>query len=79
MYLREGGSIPIIADLKNVTNLDSLMLGFVTPNDNIHAPNESFNLDLMGKAIDATERILLSIADFNNWFYINLEYSPSHI
>ena len=66
LYLREGGSIPIIADLKNVTNLDSLMLGFVTPNDNIHAPNESFNLDLMGKAIDATERILLSIADFNN-------------
>jgi acetylornithine deacetylase/succinyl-diaminopimelate desuccinylase-like protein len=63
LYLREGGSIPIIADLKNVVGLDSLMLGFVTPNDNIHAPNESFNLDLMGKAIDATEQILASIAN----------------
>ncbi len=63
LYLREGGSIPIIADLKNETGLDSLMLGFVTPSDSIHAPNESFNLDLMGKAIDATERILASIAN----------------
>ncbi len=63
LYLREGGSIPIIADLKNEAGLDSLMLGFVTPSDSIHAPNESFNLDLMGKAIDATERILASIAN----------------
>ncbi len=63
LYLREGGSIPIIADLKKVAGLDSLMLGFVTPSDSIHAPNESFNLDLMGKAIDATERILASIAN----------------
>lgn len=63
LYLREGGSIPIISDLKNVVGLDSLMLGFVTPKDNIHAPNESFNLDLMGKAIDATEQILASIAN----------------
>jgi len=63
LYLREGGSIPIIADLKNVVGLDSLMLGFVTPSDSIHGPNESFNLDLMGKAIDATERILASIAN----------------
>ena len=63
LYLREGGSIPIVADLKNAASLDSLMLGFVTPSDSIHAPNESFNLDLMGKAIDATERILASIAN----------------
>lgn len=64
LYLREGGSIPIIADLKSVVGLDSFMLGLVTPEDNLHAPNESFNLDLMGKAIDATEKILLSIAKF---------------
>lgn len=63
LYLREGGSIPIIADLKKAASLDSLMLGFVTPSDSIHAPNESFNLDLMGKAIDATERILASVAN----------------
>ena len=63
LYLREGGSIPIIADLKNVVGLDSLMLGLVTPEDNVHAPDESFNLDLMKKATDATERILSSIAD----------------
>ncbi len=63
LYLREGGSIPIIADLKKVVGLDTLMLGLVTPEDNIHAPNESFNLELMNKATDAIERILSSISD----------------
>lgn len=62
LYLREGGSVPIIADIKRVTGLDSVMFGLFLPEDNLHAPNESFNLDVMKKGIETTRRILAAIA-----------------
>jgi len=55
IFLREGGSIPIIQDLKEVAGLDSLMIGLFTNEDNLHAPNESFHLGMMGNAINAFE------------------------
>jgi acetylornithine deacetylase/succinyl-diaminopimelate desuccinylase-like protein len=62
LYLREGGSIPIIADLKTIAGLDSLMLGLFLPEDNLHAPNESFHLGVMEKGIEVSRRILASVA-----------------
>lgn len=62
LYLREGGSVPIIADIKRVTGLDSVMFGLFLPEDNLHAPNESFNLDVMQKGIRTTERMLAAVA-----------------
>ena len=50
LYLREGGSIPVIADFKNRAGLDAIMVGLFTPEDNLHAPNESFDIELMQKA-----------------------------
>jgi acetylornithine deacetylase/succinyl-diaminopimelate desuccinylase-like protein len=55
LFLREGGSIPIVRDLKEVAGLDALMLGLFTNEDNLHAPNESFHLGMMQKAIEAFE------------------------
>lgn len=55
IFLREGGSIPIIQDLKEVAGLDSLMIGLFTNEDNLHAPNESFHLGMMRNAINAFE------------------------
>jgi len=62
LYLREGGSVPIIADIKRETGLDSVMFGLFLPEDNLHAPNESFNLDVMKKGIETTRRILAAVA-----------------
>ena len=39
------------------------MLGLFLPEDNLHAPNESFNLDVMKKGIDLSERVLGSLAE----------------
>ena len=50
LYLREGGSIPVIADFKNRAGLEAIMVGLFTPEDNLHAPNESFDIELMNKA-----------------------------
>jgi acetylornithine deacetylase/succinyl-diaminopimelate desuccinylase-like protein len=61
LFLREGGSVPIIADIKKATGLDSVMLGLFLPEDNLHAPNESFNLDVMKKGVETAKRILSGI------------------
>ena len=62
LYLREGGSGPIIADIKRKTGLDSVMFGLFLPEDNLHAPNESFHLDVMKKGTETTRRMLLELA-----------------
>jgi acetylornithine deacetylase/succinyl-diaminopimelate desuccinylase-like protein len=63
LYLREGGSVPIIADIRRILGLDSLMMGLFLPEDNLHAPNESFHLDMMEKGRRTSARILEAIAD----------------
>lgn len=63
LYLREGGSIPIIADIKRSWGLDSLMIGLFLPEDNLHAPNESFHLGVMERAIEACRTLLTEVAD----------------
>ncbi|MBT3638058.1 MAG: M20/M25/M40 family metallo-hydrolase [Opitutae bacterium] len=62
IYLREGGSIPIIRDLKEVAGLESLMIGLFTNEDNLHAPNESFHLGIMEKAIESFESFFKKLA-----------------
>lgn len=62
LYLREGGSVPIIADLKREWALDSLMIGLFLPEDNLHAPDESFHLGVMERGIAASQSLLAAIA-----------------
>jgi acetylornithine deacetylase/succinyl-diaminopimelate desuccinylase-like protein len=62
LFLREGGSVPIIADIKRVTGLDSIMLGLFLPEDNLHAPNEGFNLDIMKRGTATAKRMLEAVA-----------------
>ncbi|HXN36238.1 MAG TPA: M20/M25/M40 family metallo-hydrolase [Opitutaceae bacterium] len=61
LYLREGGSVPIIAEIKRVAGLDSVMLGLFLPEDNLHAPNEGFSLEVMRKGTETAKRILKGI------------------
>lgn len=62
LYLREGGSVGLIADIKTVLGLDAVMMGLFLPEDNLHAPNESFNLDVMKKGIATSARVLERLA-----------------
>ncbi|MBU8934443.1 MAG: dipeptidase [candidate division Zixibacteria bacterium] len=44
VFMREGGSIPIVVDFKEVLGLDTLLIGFGQNDDNIHSPNERFRI-----------------------------------
>jgi acetylornithine deacetylase/succinyl-diaminopimelate desuccinylase-like protein len=42
--IREGGSIPVMATFKETHGLPSILMGFGLVDDNLHAPNEKYNL-----------------------------------
>lgn len=53
VFTREGGSIPVVADFKEILGLDTILFGFGLNSDAIHSPNEHFGLDRFHKGIKA--------------------------
>jgi acetylornithine deacetylase/succinyl-diaminopimelate desuccinylase-like protein len=53
---RSGGSIPIVGVFKELLALNSILMGWGLPDDNLHAPNEKMSLDNFYRGIDATIR-----------------------
>jgi len=51
LLAREGGSIPIVDEFKQILKADSLLLGLALPDDNAHSPNEKFNLEVFAKGM----------------------------
>lgn len=45
VYLYEGGSIPAGATFGNILGLPVVLLGFIQPDDQAHAPNENMRVD----------------------------------
>jgi len=45
VFIRSGGTIPVVATLDKLLKAPILLLGIGLPNENAHAPNEKLNLD----------------------------------
>jgi acetylornithine deacetylase/succinyl-diaminopimelate desuccinylase-like protein len=58
VFIRSGGSIPIVGELDRHLGLPSVMMGFGLPDDNLHAPNEKFNLKNFELGIESLIRFL---------------------
>ncbi len=52
VYRREGGSVPVTAEMEEILGLESVLTGFGLPEDNIHAPNEKLHLPTWYRGID---------------------------
>jgi len=51
LYTRDGGSIPIVATLQKELNAPAVLMGFGLETENLHAPNEHFDLTNYQKGI----------------------------
>ena len=58
VYLREGGSIPVVALFQELLGIESIMMGFGLPDDNLHSPNERFYLPNFYNGIKTSIRYL---------------------
>ncbi len=57
VLIREGGSIPIVADMVDLLGADCLLLGWGLEDDGMHSPNEKFNIDDFYRGIRASAHL----------------------
>jgi acetylornithine deacetylase/succinyl-diaminopimelate desuccinylase-like protein len=58
VFMREGGTLPIVATLQKTFGMPVLLLGFGLPDDGAHAPNEKFKVECFYRGIDTSIALL---------------------
>jgi len=62
VFIREGGSIPVVQTFREKLAADTLLLGWGLGDDNPHGPNEKFSLADFHRGIEASVRLWEELA-----------------
>ena len=52
VFTRGGGSIPIVADIRNMMKIPVVMMGYGLDSDGLHAANEHYNVEMFHRGIE---------------------------
>jgi len=63
VFMREGGTLPIIADLQKILDLPVVLMGFGLDTDGAHGPNEHFTMSMFHRGIDTSVYFYYQIAE----------------
>jgi acetylornithine deacetylase/succinyl-diaminopimelate desuccinylase-like protein len=63
VFVRGGGSIPIVGDFVRELKIPTLLMGFGLPDDNLHAPNEKFHLANFHRGIESLVRFFSTVGE----------------
>ena len=61
VFLRSGGSIPVVNTFQTLLNVPTVLMGFALPDDRNHAPNERFHLGQFYRGIATCIEFLAAI------------------
>ncbi len=62
VFMREGGSIPIVSDFQRELGVPVILMGFGLNSDGAHGPNEHFTIEMFHKGIDTVIYFLEELA-----------------
>jgi len=63
VFIRSGGSIPVVTDFQEALKIPSVMMGFGLPDDNLHAPNEKFHIPNFYRGIESIIRFFEKLGE----------------
>jgi acetylornithine deacetylase/succinyl-diaminopimelate desuccinylase-like protein len=61
--IREGGSIPIVSQFREILGIETLLMGLALPDCRAHSPNENFPLENFEGGIRLNKSVLQELAD----------------
>jgi acetylornithine deacetylase/succinyl-diaminopimelate desuccinylase-like protein len=61
VFLRLGGTIPVVSMLQRVLGIPTVLMGFASPDDQLHGPNEKFYLPTFYNGIATSIRFLTEL------------------
>jgi acetylornithine deacetylase/succinyl-diaminopimelate desuccinylase-like protein len=62
VFLRSGGSIPVVNTFQETLGIPTVLMGFALPDDGMHAPNEKFHLPNFYRGISTSIWFLSEVA-----------------
>jgi acetylornithine deacetylase/succinyl-diaminopimelate desuccinylase-like protein len=65
VFVREGGSIPIVGFFQEKLGVPVILMGFGLPDDNLHGPNEKFTLECFYRGMKTAIRFYQEIGATN--------------
>lgn len=65
VLMGSGGSIPVVETMHRLLGLDSLLLGFGLDDDQVHGPNEKFELTCFHRGMRSHARLLHAMANLS--------------
>ncbi len=63
VYIREGGSIPVVTQFQNILGIEAVLMGFGLPGDRIHSPNERFYIPNFYRGISTSIHFMQQFRD----------------